>query len=267
MTQMKQRWACPEALNRLGAAGLLMAAGLAFAQPASDREKWEPLFNGRNLDGWVAKLAHHDLGDNFGDTFRVENGLLRVSYDKYQAFNRTFGHLFHRRKLSRYRLRIEYRFYGEQPKDGEAWARMNSGVMFHAQAPETMLKEQDFPISLEAQFLAGGKTTMNVCTPGTEIYQRGIIVKPHCSNSTSKPYQGSEWVAAEIEVLGAERIRHFADGQLVLEYERPTVGGGVVNNFDPAVKKDGTLLSEGYIALQSESHPIEFRRVDLLVLK
>jgi hypothetical protein len=54
---------------------------------------------------------------------------------------------------------------------------------------------------------------------------------------------------------------------VVLEYERPTIGGGVVNDFDPAVKKDGVVLSEGYIALQSESHPIEFRRVDVLVLK
>jgi hypothetical protein len=248
-------------------AGVAVAAGLVLAQPASDREKWEPLFNGKNLDGWIPKLTHYEVGDNFGDTFRVENGLLRVSYDKYQVFNRTFGHLFHRRKLSHYRLRIEYRFYGEQPKDGEAWARMNSGVMFHAQAPETMLKEQDFPISLEAQFLGGGKTTMNVCTPGTEIFQKAVQVRPHCTNSSSPPSAGDDWVTVELEVLGADRIRHLVDGQVVLEYERPTIGGGVVNDFDPAVKKDGVVLSEGYIALQSESHPIEFRRVDVLVLK
>jgi hypothetical protein len=130
-----------------------------------------------------------------------------------------------------------------------------------------MLREQDFPISLEAQFLGGGKTTMNVCTPGTEIFQKGVMVKPHCTNSTSRPYSGDEWVTAELEVLGGDRIRHIADGQVVLEYEKPVIGGGVVNNFDPAVKKDGTPLTEGYIALQSESHPIEFRRVDLLVLK
>ncbi len=244
--------------------GLL--AAVVLAQPAAEREDWEPLFNGRTLDGWTVKLAHHDLGDNFGNTFRVENGVLRVSYDKYNEFGGRFGHLFHRRKLSHYRLRVEYRFHGEQAKGGPAWALLNSGVMFHAQAPDTMLKDQDFPISVETQFLAGGKTTMNVCTPGTEIYMKGVMVKAHCTNSTSKAHADGEWVTAEIAVLGGERIRHVIDGQVVLEYEKPLIGGGVVSGFDPAIKKDGAALTEGYIALQSESHPIEFRRVELLNL-
>lgn len=245
---------------------LVITAGLAIVQPAADRENWEPIFNGRNLDGWVAKLTHHELGDNFGDTFRVENGVLKVSYDKYQAFGGRFGHLFFKSKLSHFRLRVEYRLYGEQLKDGPTWGRLNSGVMFHSQAPETMLKDQDFPISVEAQFLAGGRPTMNVCTPGTEIHMKGVMVRAHCTDSTSRAPADDEWVTVEIEVLGAGRVRHSVGGRVVLEYDRLMVGGGVVNNFDPAVKKDGTTLSEGYIALQAESHPIEFRRVELLSL-
>ena len=174
--------------------------------------------------------------------------------------------MFYRKKLSHFRLRVEYRFYGEQMKDGPTYAKLNSGVMFHSQAPETILKEQNWPISVEAQFLAGGRTTMNVCTPGTEIHMNGQMVKAHCTNSTSKVYQGGEWVSIELEVLGSEHVRHRVDGQLVLEYERPMIGGGVANGFDPAIKKDGTVLEDGYIALQSESQPVEFRRVELLNL-
>jgi hypothetical protein len=227
---------------------------------------WQPMFDGRTLDGWVVKLAHHDLGDNYADTFRVADGVVRVDYDKYGEFGARFGHLFYRQKLSHYVLALEYRFFGEQAKGGPAYARLNSGVMVHSQAPETILKDQDWPISVEAQFLAGGRTTMNVCTPGTEIFMQGAMVKAHCTNSTSRVYGNDEWVAVEVEVLGSERVRHIIEGRTVLQFETPTIGGGVANGFDPAIKKDGTVLAEGYIGLQAESQPVEFRNVRLLNL-
>jgi len=231
--------------------------------PASD---WQAIFNGRNLDGWVVKLAHHEVGDNYGNTFRVENGLIRVMYDKYTDFGARFGHLFYKQKLSHYVVSVEYRFFGEQMKGGPGYARLNSGVMIHSQAPETILKDQDWPISVEAQLLAGNRTTMNVCTPGTEIFMHGEMVKAHCTNSTSKIYPDNDWVTVQVEVLGSERVRHLIDGQTVLEYEKPMIGGGVATGYDPAIKKDGTILDAGYIALQAESQPVEFRNVRLLNL-
>jgi hypothetical protein len=227
---------------------------------------WQLIFNGRNLDGWVVKLAHHEAGDNYADTFRVENGVIRVMYDKYGDFGARFGHLFYKQVVSHYVLALEYRFFGDQAKGGPGYARLNSGVMVHSQAPETILKDQDWPISVEAQFLAGGRTTMNVCTPGTEIFMKGVMVKAHCTNSSSRIYGNDEWVAVEVEVLGSARVRHLIDGQPVLQYETPTIGGGVANGFDPAIKKDGTILERGYIGLQAESQPVEFRNVRLLNL-
>jgi len=227
---------------------------------------WQTLFNGRDLDGWVVKLAHHDLGDNYADTFRAENGAIRVMYDEYGEFGARFGHLFYKQKLSHYVLALEYRFFGEQARGGPGYAKLNSGVMVHSQAPESILKDQDWPISVEAQFLAGNRTTMNVCTPGTEIEMKGVMVKAHCTNSTSRPYGDDGWVAVEVEVLGAERVRHLIGGAIVLQYEHPTIGGGVANGFDPAIKKDGTVLADGYIGLQAESQPVEFRNIRLLNL-
>ncbi len=243
---------------------MIFVAGLGMAQQPG---QWEEIFNGKNLDGWVVKLAHHEVGDNFGDTFRVENGVLRVMYDKYPEFGARFGHLFYRQPVSHFRLRMEYRFFGEQMKGGPSYAKLNSGVMFHSQAPETILKDQNWPISVEAQFLAGGRTTMNVCTPGTEIFMQGALVKAHCTNSTSRIPGNGEWVKVEIEVLGHGRVRHFVDGVQVLEYERSTVGGGVAEGFDPKHKVDGTRLESGYIGLQSESQPVEFRKIELMRLK
>lgn len=251
-------------------AAMVLLAGAASAQTDADREEWVQLFNGKDLQGWAAKITGHDLDDNFGRTFRVENGTLKVSYDQYQTFGGRFGHIFYRQSFSHYRLKIEYRFVGEQAPGGPSWAVRNSGAMLHCQSPESMGKDQDFPISIEAQFLgglgSGNRTTANLCTPGTHVVMNGKLITQHCVNSTSKTYHGDQWVSVELEVLGDSKIRHIVEGETVLEYEQPQIGGGSVNHFDPAVKRDGTPLKEGYISLQAESHPVEFRKVELLSL-
>jgi hypothetical protein len=248
----------------------LALALCALPQLGQAAEKWIQLFNGRNLDGWTPKITGYELGDNFGDTFRVENGVLKTGYEKYDKFNNRFGHIFYKQKFSDYRIAVEYRFVGEQAPEGPSWAFRNSGIMIHCQPPETMKKDQDFPISIEVQLLGGRdtgeRTTANLCTPGTNVEMGGKLITQHCINSKSKTYRGDVWVRVEVEVRGGKIVRHIIDGETVLEYEKPQIGGGSVTNFDPAVKKDGTILTEGYISLQSESHPIEFRKVELLDL-
>lgn len=256
-----------------GIRGVTIAA-LLLARPCLAQERrgdWLQLFNGRDLTGWVVKIRGHDLGQNVANTFRVENGLLKVSYDGYGKFAEQFGHLFYRTPFSSYHLVLEYRFVGDWLADTPTWARRNSGAMLHAQAPETMRKDQDFPISIELQLLGGlgdgrPRPTANVCTPGTEIDIDGQRAAAHCINSRSATYDGDGWVRVEAIVLGDSLIKHIVNGDTVLTYTAPRVGGGVVNGFDPAVKVDGTPLRSGYIALQSEGHPIEFRRVELRVL-
>ncbi len=235
-----------------------------------DEKEWIQLFNGKDLSGWTAKIKGRDLNDNFGNTFRVEEGILKVKYDQYDSFRQQFGHLFYEKKFSYYLLAIEYRFTGEQCKGGPDWAKRNSGAMLHSQDPATMMKDQDFPISLEAQLLGGlgeGKRpTANLCTPGTQVHLGDTLFTPHCISSTSKTYDGDQWVRAEFLVLGDSLIQHRVEGKTVMEYTRPEIGGGTVDHFDPKVKIDGTPLTEGFIALQSESHPVEFRKVELLNL-
>lgn len=250
---------------------MLLFTAAAFAQNDANRKEWIQLFNGKNLDGWAPKITGYALGENYGDTFRVENGILKISYEKYGDFGNRFGHIFYRnRKFSHYIVAAEYRFVGEQVKGGPDWAYRNNGLMLHCQAPETMGKDQDFPISIEAQLLGGRDTgersTANVCTPGTEIFRNGEMVKSHCLNSSSQTYRGDQWVRVEVEVLGSERVRHMIDGKTVLEYGNVQIGGGNVSHFDPGVKKDGSPLAEGYIALQAESHPTEFRKIEVLNL-
>ncbi len=230
---------------------------------------WIQLFNGKDLDGWTPKIRGYPAGVNFGNTFIVEDGMMKVRYndDAYPAFEERFGHIFYRQKYSWYLLGVEYRFVGDQATEGPGWALRNSGAMLHCQAPETMLNDQDFPISVEVQFLGGNgvddRTTANLCTPGTNVVMDGKLITRHCVPSASKTYHGEQWVRVDILVLGDSLVEHFIEGQSVLRYEQPQIGGGNVSVYDPGIKKDGMLLDEGYIALQSESHPIEFRKVEL----
>jgi hypothetical protein len=244
----------------IGALVVLASAGCTATGP-----EWTPLFNGRDLTGWTPKIRGSAFGVDEAGTFRVEDGLITVGYEGYDEFGARFGHLFYESPFSHYRLKIEYRFVGQQATDGEQWAFKNSGVMFHAQAPQSMLEDQDFPISLEAQFLGGNgnddRPTANLCTPGTHVQVNGTLVEQHCIESSSDTYHTDEWVTAELVVLGDSLITHIVNGEPVLSYARPVIGGGVVNDFDTAAKPDGTALTGGYIALQSESHPIQFRQV------
>jgi hypothetical protein len=243
------------------------------SRPAADPKDWLQLFNGKDLKDWTPKFAHHDLGVNLNDTFRVEDGLLKVRYDKWKGFKDEFGHIFYREPFSHYLLAAEYRFVGEQVSPiapGLDWAIRNNGLMLHSPHPDTMLKDQDFPISIEVQLLGGfGKprTTANLCTPGTNVVIDGKLVTRHCINSTSRTYEGDRWVRVEVLVQGDELVRHVVEGETVLEYTKPQIGGGNVSPVDPAVKVDGTPLTGGYISLQAETAPIDFRKVELLNLE
>lgn len=245
---------------------------LSFTATAFAEEKWTQLFNGKNLEGWTPKIRYHVLGDNFGDTFRVEDGVIKVAYDKYDQFGEKFGHLFYKDKFSNYRLRIEYRFVSEQCKGGPGWATRNSGVMIHGEDPAGMGKDQDFPASIEVQFLGGlgkgARTTCNLCTPGTNVVMAGKLFTPHCTNSKSKTYDGDQWVMMEVEVHGGKKIRHLIDGVSVLEYDEPQLDDRDAHAKELIAKAGGVkLLKEGTISLQSESHPIEFRKVEILKLE
>jgi hypothetical protein len=253
----------------LAAVLALVLCAVAVSQEGKD-ESYIPLFNGKDLNDWQVKIAGYPLGENYGNTFRVEGGVLKVSYDQYQDFGNRFGHLFYKHPFTNYRLRVEYRFVGEQAKGGAGWAFRNSGVMIHGQAPETMREDQDFPVSIEVQILggrgSGERSTANLCTPGTHVLMDGKLHTPHCTDSKSKTYHGDQWVRVEIEVRGGT-IKHIIDGETVLTYTDPQL-----DPEDPDAKAllgagAPKILTGGTISLQSESHPVEFRKVELLELK
>lgn len=226
--------------------------------------KWEQLFDGKDLNGWDVKIRKHDLNDNFGNTFSVKDGNIQVRYDKYTDFDEQYGHLFYKKPYSYYLIGVEYRFTGDQVKGGPGWAYRNSGIMIHGQDPKTMKKDQDFPNSIEVQLLGGAgngeRSTANLCTPGTQFVKDGKVIKTHCIESNSKTFNGEQWVRVEVLALGDSLIVHYVNGEEVLRYNRPQldpVGGA----------KEGQLLTGGSISLQSESHPVDFRKVEIINLE
>ncbi len=251
----------------------LLSFEMLYAQEGSTKEDWQELFNGKDINDWIAKIHHHEAGENFGQTFRVEDEMIKVRYDEYgKEFEDQFGHLYYKQPFSYYRFQVEYRFVGELYPGAPGYTIMNSGIMFHSQDPYTMPKEQNWPISVEMQFLGSlgdGKPrpTGNMCSPGTEVVYDGKIYPHHCINSISETYDKNVWVKAELIVFGDSLIMHIINGDTVLQYSQPQVGGGVVERYDPVFKPDGKLLTEGFLALQSEGQPIDFRNIRLLNLE
>jgi len=238
----------------------------------AEKDAWTPLFNGKDLTGWTPKFKGYDLGVNARDTFRVEDGVIKVSYENYKKFDQHFGHLFTKSPYSHYLLRVEYRFTGDQVEGGPGWAFRNSGIMLHCQEPKTMRKDQNFPVSVEVQLLGGAekgdRPTANLCTPGTHVFLDGKLNKRHCTNSKSETLRGDQWVTVEVEVHGGKEIIHRVNGKEVLRYSKP-----VLDDRDADAKKlikgDKKLqvLTGGYISIQAESHPCEFRKIEIKELK
>ena len=243
------------------------------SQRKLEEAQWIRLFNGKDIDDWTTKINHYEPGVNFGNTFRVEDGMIKVRYDQYgEHFNDRFAHLYYNQPFSKFHLIVEYRFTGDYMKDAPEYIRLNSGVMFHSQDPRTILKEQNWPISVEMQFLAdledgNPRPTGNMCSPGTEIFYQRKLYPGHCLNSTSRTFKKDEWVKAELIVLGDSLVTHMINGDTVLQYTKPMMGGGVVAGYDTAIWKPGKPLTSGFIAVQSEGQPIDFRRVELLNLE
>ncbi|HDR50322.1 MAG TPA: DUF1080 domain-containing protein [Mariniphaga anaerophila] len=233
-------------------------------------EVWIQLFNGKDLNDWQIKFTGYELGYNLNNTFRVEDGLLRVRYDDWEEWGGQFGHIFYKDEFSHYRLRVEYRFVDEQVKGGPGWAFRNNGLMIHGQSAESMELNQDFPVSIEVQLLGGNGTderpTMNLCTPGTNVVMNGQLIEQHCTNSNSKTYHGDQWVSVEVEVHGGEVIRHFVDGEEVMSYEKPQLDPRD-GYFEKLLPEDGDIIiTGGTISLQAESHPTDFRKIEVLIL-
>jgi len=240
---------------------------------ARSPSEWISLFNGKDLSGWTVKITGHPLGKNFADTFRVEEGILKVSYDDYKQFDKQYGHLYTNIPYAKYRLRMEYRFTGKMMPDAPKYVNLNSGLMIHSQSPQSLELDQHFPVSLEFQFLAdegnGKRATGNVCTPGTNLEIGGKLITQHIVKSSAPTFPAHEWVAIEIEVQGNEYVIHRVNGQEVLRYERPQIDpAGRVESADKLLQAGAlTQLSFGFIALQAEGQPVWFRNIELQPLE
>ena len=236
-----------------------------------EQKQWVNLLSKNNLSDWIIKIKGHEVGDNFNNTFIIEDGVLKVNYSEYNnKFNNAFGHIYYKKPYSNYKFRMDYRFTGKQLSDGAGWANRNSGIMIHCENPKTIGLNQKFPVCIEVQLLGGNgineRPTGNLCTPGTHVMYKDSLVTEHIIKSSSKTYHGEQWVNVEIEVRNDSIIKHFINGEKVLDYSKPHLGGDVDFNKELWKSKAGQALKGGYISLQSESHPVEFKNIEILEL-
>jgi hypothetical protein len=249
------------------AIGFLACGGETSSETPAESAEWRPLFNGKDLTGWTPKFSGYELGVNHLNTFRVEDGMIRAVYAEYDSFHNAFGHLFYEEPFSDYHLRWEYRITGEGTPGAPVWAYKNSGIMYHSQSSESMGVDQDFPVSLEFQFLAGdpgdttARATGNLCTPGTHVVWPDTLTEQHILPSAAPTFRDTSWIPCELIVHHDSLIVHIVAGDTVLQYRNPVLGGQFLPDDYPLPA--GTPLREGYLALQAEGHPVDFRKIEI----
>ncbi len=243
----------------------------SFSFKVDDQEalgkKWVSLFNGKDLQGWTMKISGMCMPPSNGSTFRVKDGVLSIRYDQYDSFRNKFGALYYNRKLTNYRLKVEYRFVGETTVGAPVWGYRDSGVQYHCQAPGSLGLSQSFPVCLEYNLHGGNgkdeRPVGEICASGTTLEINGQKNSSFCTPAIVKrTFHGDQWVTLEIDVQG-NKIKHFVNGEEILACENPKynpeheLGKTFIKGNDDSVK-------DGYISLQSNSHPIDFRKIELM---
>ncbi len=254
-----------------------LASSLLFitsCQPTSTTEQtegsieWVRLFNGENLEGWTVRIIGKELGENYGNTFRVDSGILKIRYDEYgDSFDNQFGAIYFKRPFSNYRLKVEYRFVGEPAPGAPEWGYRDSGVMFHSQSPQSLNPDQPFPVCLEYNLHGGNGTddrpNGQICAPGTHFEIAGTRNTSFCTPpEVKRTFHGDQWVTLEIDVQDST-ISHYANGEKILTYSNPRYDSGhkIANTF---IQDGHDRVTNGFISLQSNSHPIDFRKIEIL---
>lgn len=232
-----------------------------------ESQGWASLFNGQDLDDWTIRILGQELGANYGHTFRVDSGLLKIRYDQYESFDSQFGAVYFNKPFSNYRLKVEYRFVGETAPGAPEWGYRDSGIQFHGQSPQSMKRDQPFPVCLEYNLHGGDgsqeRPNGEVCTPGTYVQIGGTRNTSFCTlPEVKRTFHGDQWVTLEIEVRDTV-ISHYANGEKILTYFNPRYDPE--HEFGKAFIKDGKdRVTSGFISLQSNSHPIDFRKIEIL---
>lgn len=229
--------------------------------------QWVSLFNGANLDGWTMKISGYELGENFGNTFRVEDGILSIRYDAYDSFRNRFGALHYDKIFTAFRLRVEYRFVGKTAVSAPSWGFRDSGIQYHGQDPRSMGKDQSFPVCLEYNLHGGNGTDERpvgeICANGINIDMDGKKVEQYCTPpKVQHTFHGDQWVTAEVECKDGV-FRHYVNGEEILSFNNARfnpdheLGKLFYNETDNTV-------AQGFISLQSNGHPIDFRKIEIM---
>ena len=246
---------------------LIFSCGGNKSTTANNNKKWISLFNGKNLDGWHMKIAGYPLGENYGNTFRVENGILSTRYNQYDSFRSKFGALYFNKKYTNYRLKVEYRFVGDLTPGAPTWGFRDGGIQYHCQSPATVGLTQSFPVCLEYNLHGGNgkdeRPVGEICASGTTVEFNGQKNTSFCTPPTVKrTFHGDQWVTLEIDVQG-KIIKHFVNGEEILRFENPKYNPGheLGKTF---IKGGDDSVKDGYVSLQSNSHPIDFRKIEIM---
>jgi len=216
---------------------LSLLSASALAEPVA-------LFNGKDLTGWAADVPEADGKPDTKPSFIVRDGNL-VSLGK------PLGHLVTDKEYENYRLTVEYRF----PDKGG-----NCGVLIHASKPRALYKM--FPQSIEVQMQSGNAGDFWCIEENIEVPDMEKR-RPH---KEGQKFGGGANDARNIKNLTEDSEKPLGEwNTMVITCKGDTVTVSVNGTEVNAGTK--STATQGKIALQAEGTEVEFRKVELELVR
>lgn len=208
-----------------------LACCAAFAEGPP---QWVDLFNGTNLVNWV------DVNTS-AETWRAEDGVLKCT-------GRPIGVMRSEKQYENFILEIEWR---HMKKKG------NSGVFLWSDADP---KGGRLPLGMEVQMLELDWVNKGEGKPPAHIgYISGELFGAGGLTATPENPRGSRSMSKELRCKGVGEWNKYVivavDGTVKLG-----INGKFVNGIRDSSKK------KGYLCLESEGSPIEFRNIRIMEL-
>jgi hypothetical protein len=237
----------------------------AFGANAQD---WQPLFNGKNLNGWSVHYASKtpDGAPSPGNPFEVRNGQIHAYRSAAAGSAQPFAYLLTDAEYRDYRLSLEYR-WGEKKFAPRQDVVRDSGLLYHVHRN----RPDNWPASAESQIQEGdtgdswaiSTQLSSFVDPKNRMYvlpaQGGVPITvgrdgafERIRHNRVNEYPG--WNKLEVIVRG-DRAAHIVNGVVNMRVADLKAWDAASNSW--------AKLDRGRIALQAEGAEVFFRNIQI----
>jgi hypothetical protein len=206
---------------------------MVFLATSSIAQKFKPLFNGKDLNGWYSFLKNKGKNNDSNQVFTVNNGLLKIT-------GQDFGYIVTEKSFSNFHLVVEFKWGKKKYPPRENVVRDN-GICYYVVATDKV-----WPRSVECQIQEGDCGDFWLIDSVTAIVdgvQQGPTKNTRVKKKLDNEKPSGEWNRVEVIAVNG-KCTHIVNGVIVNE-------------------ATDVSLHSGRILIQSEGAETYYRKIEI----